>query len=204
MDDSDPRVAAFGLILAALVGSDARKERGVGGCWQSRGKLSRPSLETPSVTESLSAVLSLRSKYPACQFKASNICSEYLCFHIFITVIKCGTEMDGVRTTTCMAYKSTLEFPVNLVRAFFWTVGSQHLEKEKKNPTRGRTCNLHTEDRASGVSDCASLQTPLPGWTGQPSLLSWPRLPPNLAVRLQHHQPIPSRNKPLERKRNKV
>lgn len=81
------------------------------------------------MAESLSAVLSLRSKYPACQFKAFDIWSEYLCFHIFITVIKCGTEMDGVCTTSCMAYKSMLEFPVNLVCMFFWTVGAEDLEK---------------------------------------------------------------------------
>lgn len=38
-------------------GSEARNDREVGGCWQGGGKLSGPSLETPSANESLSAAL---------------------------------------------------------------------------------------------------------------------------------------------------
>lgn len=112
MDDSDPHVAALGLILAALgrVGGQKR-ERGVGGCWQSRGKLSRPSLETPSVAGITLSCAFLGSKYPACQFKALNICSAYLCFHICIAVIKSGTEMEGVCAVSRMACKAVLEFP---------------------------------------------------------------------------------------------
>lgn len=37
--------------------SEARNDREVGGCWQAGGKLSGPSLETPSANESLSAAL---------------------------------------------------------------------------------------------------------------------------------------------------